>query len=94
MNLTSIHEEAGSIPGLAHWISELWCRSQMQLGYGVAVTVTQASSYSSDSTPSLGSSICQGCGPNKQKKKKKNTKDRGDITDATEIKGIRGDYYK
>ena len=44
---------------------ELQCRSQMQLRSGVTVAV--ASSYSSDSTPSLGE-----CSPKKQKIK--NTK--------------------
>ena len=42
---------------------ELWCRLQMQLRSGVAVAV--AGLYSSDWTPSLGTSICRGCGPKK-----------------------------
>ena len=41
---------------------------------GVSV-VAQAGGYSSNSTPSLGSSICHGGGPKKQKKKKKKKKD-------------------
>ena len=43
----------------------MWLRSL------VAVAVAEASGYSSDSTPSLGTSICSGCGPRKTKKKKK-----------------------
>ena len=50
---------------------ELWCRSQTQLGSSIAVAVVQAGSCSSSLTPSLGTSICFGCGPKKQKKKKK-----------------------
>ena len=52
----------GSIPGLAQWVKdlafhELWCKSQMQLrshccGCGIG------SHCSSESIPSLGTSIC------------------------------------
>ena len=45
---------------------ELVCRLQMQLKSGVAVAVVQADSCSSDLTPSLGTSICCGCGTKKQ----------------------------
>ena len=41
----------------------MWLRSQ------VSMAVVQASSYSSDSTPSLGNFICHGCGPKKTKDK-------------------------
>ena len=52
---------------------ELWCRSQTRLrsGMAVAVAVAVAGSCSSNWTPSLGTSICHGCGPKKKKKKKK-----------------------
>ena len=50
---------------------ELWYRLQTQLGSQVAVAVVLASGYSSDSTPSLGISICCGCRPKKTKTKNK-----------------------
>ena len=49
---------------------ELRCRPRMRLGSQVAVALAWASSYSSDSTPSLGTSICRGSGPRNSKKKK------------------------
>ena len=55
---------------------ELWCRPQMWLGSGVAVAVVKAGSYSSDSTPSLGTSICCECGPKKTKNKNRREKER------------------
>ena len=48
---------------------ELWCRSQMWLGSPGAVAVGQAGFCSSILTPSLGTSMCCGCGPKKKKKK-------------------------
>ena len=44
-NLTGIHGNIGSIPGLPQWVEgiwcccELWCRSQTRLGSRVAGTV-------------------------------------------------------
>ena len=49
---------------------ELWCWSQTWLRSGVAVAVVEAGSCSSDSTPSLGTSICCGYGPKKTEDKK------------------------
>ena len=42
---------------------------QTWLGSCISVAVVQASSYSSDLTPSLGTSICCKCGPKKTKNK-------------------------
>ena len=53
---------------------ELWCRSQTRLGSWVAVALAQTDNYSSDLTPSLGTSIWHGCGPKKDKGPKKNKK--------------------
>ena len=42
---------------------------QLKLGSCVTVSAAQAGSYSPDSTPSLGTSICCRCGPKKKKKR-------------------------
>ena len=72
MNPTSIHEDAvpslASFSGLMIWyFCELCCRSQIQLRSCVAVAVAVAGSYSSNSTPSVGTPICLWCGPKKNK---------------------------
>ena len=59
------------LSGLRIWLcSELWCRSQTWVGSLVAVAVVSAGSYSSSSTPSLGTSMCHECGLKKMTKKK------------------------
>ena len=70
-NPTRNAQSAGSIPGLVQWVKDpllLWCRPWTQLRSGVAVALVQAGSYSSDQTPSLGTSICLRSNPRKGKK--------------------------
>ena len=82
-NPTSIHEDTGSIPVLSRLrirhCCELWCRSQTWLGFRVAVAVVWAGSCSSNSTPSLRTSICHGCGPKNPKDEKRKNKQRKHI---------------
>ena len=66
-----------SIPGLAQLVRiwcchELWCRLHMRLRSQVTVAVAQAGGYSSNWTPSLGTSICRGRGSRKGKKTNNN----------------------
>ena len=69
-NPTSICEDVDFIHGPTQWVKDpalhdLWCKSQMQLGSHIAVAAVKAGCYRSDSTPSLGTSICHRCGPKK-----------------------------
>ena len=58
-----------SFSGLRLWHCwELLSRLQTWLGSGIVVAVAQAGSYSSNSTPSLETSLCRGCGPKKANK--------------------------
>ena len=64
----------------------------MWLRFYVAVSVAQVNGYSSDSTPSLGTSICRGCRPKKKKKDKINK--MKDMTEHDDKENMMGEGYK
>ena len=78
--LASMRTQVGSLAsliGLRIWCChDLWCRPQASLRSCVAVAVVQASGYSSDSIPNLGTSICHGCSSKKREKKKGGEKEK------------------
>ena len=75
-NLVSMRtwvQSLASLSGLRIWrCHELWFRPQMRLRSGVAVAV--AGCCSSDSIPSLETSVCLRCGSKKKKETNKQTK--------------------
>ena len=74
-NTTSFHEDASLIPGLSHCVKGSGIAMSCGVGhrYGLdpmLLWLQQLKSYSSfrsDLTPSLGTSICHGCVPKKTK---------------------------
>ena len=80
IQLVTMRSQVGPLVSLSRsgiWrCHELWCRSQTRLRSHVAVAVAavRAGNYSSDSALCLGTSMCHGGSPKKQKKKKKGNK--------------------
>ena len=67
-------KKAGGVPIVAQWLMNL--TRNHEVAGSIPDLAQWVVGYSSDSTPSLGTSICCRCGPRKGKKKKKKKKKR------------------